>query len=88
MENTIEMSAEESLRKLLQLKPVFSFDDLGRYFTPSQVMSTDLSFVVQDGKVEPSLLVPFLVSALQCLDKRIRVLESTCSGRDYEEHRS
>lgn len=74
--NTIDMSPEESLRKLLQLRPVLSVDDLGRHFVPSQVLSTDLSLLVKDGSVDPMLLIPFLVSAIQCLDKRLTLLEA------------
>lgn len=73
-----DMSQDESIRKLMQLRPVI-FEDNTRGFVPEDVRATDLSFAEREAKVDTVTLIPFLVSALQNIEKRLEAVEARVS---------
>lgn len=75
----VDMSKEESVRKLLQLRPVLNQESHERFLDPEHTLSSDLAWLVREGKVKNSDLVPFLVSAIQGLAIRIESLEREMS---------
>ena len=74
--NVNDMSQEASIRKLLQLKPLLSHSDQTRGFDIEHVKTTELSFLAREGTVDAIQLIPFLVSALQNIVKRVEALEA------------
>ena len=76
-ESVQEMSQSESLRKLLQLKPVLNTQTNERGFDTQHTLSTELAGVLKDGEVH---LIPFLVAALQNIESRVVALETEFKG--------
>lgn len=70
------MNQQESIRKILQLKPVFNPATQERKFLANDISSTDLALFAKQGSFDHTILVPFLVSAIQNLETRIKYLET------------
>lgn len=73
---SIDMSQEESIRKIMQLRPLFTPSDQSRGFDVEHMLSTDLSFLVKSGEVDMIGLIPFLISTVQGLLQRVDALEA------------
>lgn len=71
-----ELHAEETMRKIQQLKPYFDPTTRTRSLHIEQVKETDLAgHLISADTITEDKLIPFLLKAIQVLDERVRALE-------------
>lgn len=76
-----DMSQKESMRKLQQLRPVLESETQHRIFLADTIKDTELGGLMLDNGLDHCHLVPFLVTAVQYLDDRVRALEQQLAAK-------
>lgn len=76
-EDKIWMTARDALRKLSQLRPYLNNETHIREFDRSQIKDSELAgyMIGHDGYVDVIKLIPFIIVALNDINRRVNALE-------------